>query len=267
MTKEFCFTVDVDRDVNECVPGRRDAVSLRCSGARYTSSEAGTNILLDILDEIGIKATFFAEARTLENINFEAGNNEVAMHGLDHEDMTGKVSGVHITDGELHEIMNTSMSIIKERTGKVPKGFRAPYMRTDARIMNTLKKNGIVYDSSVYADVSKTMYPYDTGNGVIEIPIPVARDGNGKKIFGYLWPMHEGLRKPEDYIKMANCVEDGVFVIATHSWHMTESREGIMDAERIRKNADSVKEIITSVLDSGFRAVRMTDVADAYAGM
>ncbi|MDR0198645.1 MAG: polysaccharide deacetylase family protein [Methanomassiliicoccaceae archaeon] len=258
MTKKFCFTVDVDRDVNICVPGRTAAVSLY-GEARFTSSEAGVNIILDMLDDIGISATFFAEARTLENIGAAFGNNEVAMHGLDHEDMTGHVSGIALTETELNDIMRTSSDIIRDRTGARPKGFRAPYMRTNEMIMDMLPKFGIAYDSSLYSELSGIMRPYDL-RGIKEIPVPSVTGADGKKTYAYLWPMHEGSRTPDGYIRMAEKVEDGVFVLATHSWHMVETREGgiMPDAQRERNVAD-VRDIITKIIDGGFEAVRMID--------
>jgi len=261
MTRSLCFTVDTDRDVNECVPGRKEAVSLRSENARFTSSETGTNIILDLIDEMGIKATFFAEARTLENISVSFGKNEVAMHGLDHEDMTGEVSGIPLNEDELYDIMETSAKIIKERTGTAPKGFRAPYMRINETITNILPKFGVRYDSSLYADLKDTMYPYDLGNGVKEIPVPVGRDNNGKKIFAYLWPMHEGLREHNEYAEMANTVKEGVLTIATHSWHITESISGgVMNEARKQENIGNVRKLLTSVLDSGYKAVTMSEL-------
>ena len=260
--KRLCFTVDVDRDVNECVAGRKEAASRNTNGGvRFTSSEEGTNIILDMLDEIGIEATFFAKARTLENIDASFGKNEVAMHGLDHEDMTGEVSGIKLSDDELDDILGTSSGIIKDRTGQTPKGFRAPYMRTDGRIMDAVKRAGTVYDSSLYAKIGKRSGPYVLANGLREVPVSYRTDENGKKMYAYLWPMHEGVRGPDDYVRMANTIEDGVLVIATHSWHITESISGgIMSPAQKVKNISSVKNILTGILDNGLKTVRMIDL-------
>jgi peptidoglycan/xylan/chitin deacetylase (PgdA/CDA1 family) len=254
--KKFCFSVDVDRDANECMPGNKAAVSSG-GGVRFTSSEKGLDIILDMLDDIGMKATFFAEARTLENIDASFGDNEIAMHGLDHEDMTGELSGIRPSDEELRDIMGKSKDIIKDRTGIEPKGFRAPYMKTDGGIMDLLPEFGIIYDSSVYAEIGTG--PYVTASGISEIPVPVSEDRNGRKIYGYLWPMHEGRRGPEDYTEMADSVDDGIFALATHSWHITESVGGPMDGPRIRENIENVRKVLTAVLDKGFRSVRMID--------
>ena len=258
MMKKLCFSADVDRDMNECVPGSKAAVSSGTDGARFSSSEKGVNMILDMLDDIGIKATFFTEARTLDNIDAALGNNEVAMHGLDHEDMTGELSGIKLSDEELADIMQTSRNIIRDMTGREPKGFRAPYMKIDERILRMLPKFGIRYDSSVYASIGTQ--PYETAGGIKEIPVPFSADGNGKKIYAYLWPMHEGTRTPNDYIEIANSVNDGIFVLATHSWHITESISGgIMDPPRAEENIGNVRKILTSLLDNGFKAARMID--------
>jgi len=259
--RRLCFTVDVDRDANECVPGRRDAVSKGSQDARFSSSEKGADLLLEMLDGIGIKATFFAEAATLRSTDIAFGNNEVAMHGADHEDMTGEISGIPMTDDDLDGIMERSFSAVKDRTGRSPKGFRAPYMRSNEMVMRALARCGLSYDSSLYAPIGKTFRPYDIGNGLKEIPVPTGTDGTGKKMFAYLWPMHEGKRTAGDYINMAGIVEDGVFVVATHSWHIAESAAGGKTGEdRIKINLENTKRVITSILDAGFKASRMADV-------
>jgi hypothetical protein len=57
------FTVDLDRDVNFPDGGNKAGSLDRGNGTapRFTSSEKGAAILQEILDETGIKATFFAE--------------------------------------------------------------------------------------------------------------------------------------------------------------------------------------------------------------
>jgi hypothetical protein len=55
-------------------------------------------------------------------------------------------------------------------------------------------------------------------------------------------------------------MHDGVFVLATHSWHIVESiSKGVMDNDRMRKNIGNVRKIITSLLDNGYKAFRMID--------
>ena len=80
-----------------------------------------------------------------------------------------------------------------------------------------------------------------------------ARDRNGRVIAAYLWPMHEGRRVPEDYIAMAEGMDE--LVLATHTWHMVETREGgVMDDAWVFGNMDRVRQVLEGILDLGFEA-------------
>ena len=257
--RALCFTVDLDRDSNIQMPERIQAGSLdRGAGTapRFSSSEYGLEILSKLLDEMGVKATFFAEGRTLETIR-NAGclsGHEVGVHGYDHEDFT-----LIEDEEERVEILSRSIAAVKDVTGQDPCCFRAPFMNTDEELKAILPGLGIRYDSSDYADVGRTMIP-KTENGLYRIPVPKGIDRNGKKILAYLWPMHESKREPRDYLELSSCVEEGIFVIATHSWHIVESRSvGVMSSERIEQNVENVRKVIESVIDSGFSPLTIPD--------
>ena len=243
ISMKACFTVDLDRDVN-FQDGRKAGSLDRGQGTapRFTSSEKGAGIIQEVLDETGIKATFFAEARTLSETNaFEIiSSNEIAIHGMDHEDIT------LMTVNELETMLPEAADVVKGITGKRPKGFRAPFMKYDERSFPILKKIGIRYDSSSYGNSITEI------NGIREIPVSHGVDIRGRKIAAYLWPMHEGTRSPDDYTELAS--KNDIFVFATHTWHMVESRDrGLMGAEDIRKNKEYLAHIISSLLDNGFK--------------
>jgi len=243
-----CFTVDLDRDVN-FLNGNNRAGSLdRGNGTapRFTSSEIGAKIIQEVLDETGIRATFFVEATTLQRINsFETiCGNEIAMHGMDHEDIT------LMTEAEMETMFGNASDIVKRMTGKRPKGFRAPFMKYDERSFKLLEEAGMVYDSSSYGNTVTRI------GGITEIPVSCGTDADGKRIAAYLWPMHEGVRSPDDYVKLA--MKNNVFVFATHTWHMVESRHrGLMGADERTKNKEHLAHIISSLLDNGFKFVTM----------
>ena len=72
MTGRVMFTVDMDRDVNIPLEGTNRAGSIdRGHGteARFESCEKGMEIILDVLDSFGMKATFFVEGRTSEVVD------------------------------------------------------------------------------------------------------------------------------------------------------------------------------------------------------
>ena len=265
--RRLCFTVDMDRDVNDAAPGKYKAVSLdRGQGCepRFTSSAKGTQVLLDLLDELGVKATFFAEATTLRNtrVGRSMSGHEVAFHGKDHEDFTGARTNINLGYGTMREITESGMSIIRDEVGYNPKGFRSPYMDPNEDMLEFLHEYGIEYDASRYVYAAADTDVYDAEYGLKEIPAVKARDKNGKTLTSYLWPMHEGKRSPADFVEMGDIIEDGTLVIATHTWHMAETREGgVMDDAQVKANADSVRQVLTGLMDLGFRPMTMLEAS------
>ncbi|AIZ57135.1 polysaccharide deacetylase [Candidatus Methanoplasma termitum] len=258
--RALCFTVDLDRDVNIQIEGGRAAGSIdrgSGTGPRFSSSLRGLSILVDLLDEIGMKATFFAEASTLRNVDAETlSGHEVGIHGMDHEDLT-LIKGMD----SKRRIIEDASAVIKDTVGTKPESFRAPYMRIDEETVGLLPEVGIKTDSSRYAAVSGSMMPKRIGSGLWEVPVPEGKDEHGKKITAYLWPMHESKREPEDYLRLASVMDEGAFVLSTHTWHMVESRErGMMSADEIGKNTDNLRKVLEETIDMGMRPLTMADV-------
>lgn len=263
MSRKFFFTVDVDRDVNMQIPGEDAAGSLdRGSGTapRFESSDRGLGILLDILDDIGMKATFFFEGRTAERIDCaRASGHCIGIHGYDHEDLTS------LSDERLEEVVSASFDAVSDNAG-VPICTRAPYMKADDRVLEAFRSIGLSRDSSVYVPVGGSTRPFDMG-GTIELPVPKAKDAAGRTIAAYLWPMHEGKRVPDDYISMAERV-DGPMVLADHSWHMVETREeGVMGPDWERRTAEQVRSVLEGIIASGCEPATMSDASDGFSGI
>ena len=263
--RTLCFTVDLDRDVNEPVLGSVCAASKdrgQGNSPRFSSSGRGTERLVEMLDDLGVKATFFAEARTLHRsgaFNFIKGH-EVALHGMDHEDFSGEKTGIHMDEGDMREIIERSISLVRDCVGYQPKGFRAPYMNADDTLMSFLSEYGIRYDSSYYAYIRPEMLPYRLENRMAEIPVIKGSDSNGRPITSYLWPMHEGERDAQDYIDLARQVESGVFVLATHSWHICETYSGgVLPDEAVEGQIDRIRAIIGTLMDDGFTVRTMSE--------
>ena len=253
--RTFSFTVDVDRDVNLQIPGRVAAGSIdRGSGdaPRFSSTERGLGILLDILDEAGIDGTLFFEGRTAETIDCaRASGHRIGLHGYDHEDLTA------LDDGDLERVLSRSCDAVRDAAGE-PTCFRAPYMKFDRRVLDAVHATtGIADDSSFYTDPAGPWETYGIG-GIREHPVAKSRDSRGKVIAAYLWPMHEGARGPEDYIRMAEGI-DGDLVIADHTWHLVETRSsGPMGPEWERRTREDVLDVVCGILDLGFRPATLS---------
>lgn len=267
--KAVCLTVDLDRDANIRLEGREAAGSIdRGAGTapRYASTEKGLELLSGLLDELGIRITYFAEAETLGSIDCAGclDGHEVGMHGFAHEDLTGG-DGAPLDAERLSDILGRSSDTVADIVGRRPRCFRAPYMKADARLLGMLPSFGVGFDSSEYAAVAPVSLPYSLGGGLTEVPVSEGRDASGRRITGYLWPMHEGRRGPQDFIDLSAGVSEGVFTIATHTWHLCEARErGVMDAEGIAANLANLREVLTGVMDEGFVPMTVPAAAERF---
>ncbi len=242
------YTVDVDRDVNIRIPGRKEAGSIdRGAGTapRFGSSHRGLRNTTDMLDVLGMKGTFFIEGMTAEMIDCSGvSGHGIGIHGYDHEDLTS------LSDTELEETVRMAVDAVTDNAGR-PTCSRAPYMTADDRVLKAFRDVGIRTDSSFYTPVGGSTKPYDI-DGTLEVPVPKAKDASGKTIVAYLWPMHEGKRSPEDYIEMAKSI-DGPMVLADHSWHMVETRDGgPIGKEREKQEIEKVSRILEGIADLGF---------------
>jgi hypothetical protein len=109
--------------------------------------------------------------------------------------------------------------------------------------------------------MSGSLIPERIKEGLWEIPVPEGTDASGKKMAAYLWPMHELKRVPAEYIGLSSQMEEGVFVIATHTWHIVESPDrGMLSNEEIKKDIGNVREVLEGVVDNGITPKTMTDV-------
>jgi peptidoglycan/xylan/chitin deacetylase (PgdA/CDA1 family) len=258
--RALCFTVDLDRDVNIQIPGQTSAGSIdrgSGTGPRFSSSGRGLSLLADMLDDLSMKATFFAEAATLRAVGAGAlSGHEVGIHGVEHEDIAA-INGAEGKRAVLEEAVNT----VKDIVGKAPGSFRAPYMRADDETISLLPEFGIYADSSRYVAMNRSLMPEKMVGGIWEMAVPEGTDADGKKIAAYLWPMHEAKRRPEDYIRMASAMEEGAFVLATHTWHIVESREkGMMSRAEIENNLGNVRKVLEGIADVGIGPMTISEV-------
>lgn len=250
---QFCFTVDLDRDVNIPVPGQRGAGSIdrgRGTAPRFASSERGLVLMSELLDGLSLKATFFAEGRTLLESKDSAGclcGHEVGCHGWDHEDFTA------LSEEEARESVSRSKNTVKDITGTYPKSFRAPYMKPSDRLFRLLSEYGFETDSSAYAGPEGTV-PYETDCGITEVPVLRTADVSGTVRTSYLWPVHEGKRTADRFLELSeNIPDDGVLVICDHSWHLIESRvSGTRSEESVNESLAAVRKILETLSDRGF---------------
>ena len=107
--------------------------------------------ILDTYRKFGLKQSFFIPAWCIEQYPaaIEAmleDGHEIGHHGLIHEDPVA-------TKGKAQKAaFEKALAIHKKRTGKAPRGYRAPLYNVTQQVVDLLIGNGFLYDSSLMAD-------------------------------------------------------------------------------------------------------------------
>ena len=265
--RAVAFTVDVDRDVNLACQGDICSVSNGGKHPRFTSSAKGLELIANLLEEMGVKGTFFWEGRTAEVLSENMDlkdlmrRQEVALHGYDHEDFAGKETGILLNQESTGAILDKGTAALDRAFGKGARGFRAPYQRVTDILLDELRARNFLYDSSDTLEmVDGKVRPYRNKNGLPEIPVCWSRDGRGKKIVSYLWPYHEGKRPIADYLDLVDGFQDGLLVIATHSWHPVESYcSGLRTRDDMDQGIADLITLLEHIEGSGCELVSIAD--------
>jgi peptidoglycan/xylan/chitin deacetylase (PgdA/CDA1 family) len=268
--RRAAITVDVDRDVNQACKGKMAAVSNPFHGSdqpRFSSSRKGLELIVGTLNDLGVRGTFFLEATTAIEISKKADlgklleGHEIACHAYDHEDLTGTDTGVRMDREDIDDILERSVGVLDELFGEERRGFRAPYLHSSDELMDSLRDHGFLYDSSVVEEVRDGLIrPFVSRNGLPEVPIASSRDDRGRKIVGYLWPLHEGKRPIADYLRMVDGFKDGLLVLSTHSWHPVENFcDGQQCEVDVQKGMDDLRKLLNHSLDSSVEFVTVAE--------
>lgn len=247
MMRTVCFTVDVDRDAAWFKEGTHRAITFGSEKAVFEASCEGLVELVNMLNELKMRATFFFEARTAlelsESLDLRAlvKNHEVACHGFDHEDFTGELTGVRLSRESKKAILLDAKSMLERIFGTRVSGFRAPYLHADDELLELLKETGFAYDSSLVSDgVVKKI------RGLYEIPF--LKGGDGKPSL-YLWKLMEGKEEAgavAERVKRA-LSEKGFALLATHSWHAHRSVEEKHAREKACANIEKIRVLLEEI--------------------
>jgi len=270
------LTADVDADANRAAPGRPDAVS-PTGEATYVACGEGLGILLELLGELRLPATFFWEARALERLAERedaliervrsGGPFENGCHGYEHEDFSGARGGVELDATETRGRIERAGRTFESVFGRAPRGFRAPYCRLTNALEAALAGLGYNYDSSRTRRPSSDWHlrPYRLeASGLWEVALCRTRDGRGSPISGYLWQLFEGNRPAEDYLDLLRSLRakcpGGLLPIALHPWHIVLSADGIaLPREGTDAPATRLRRLLTAA--RGLEGIRFTTPA------
>jgi peptidoglycan-N-acetylglucosamine deacetylase len=150
---ELCLSLTFDVDVETPYRFRFADAERRLSQlseGRY-GVRRGLPRVLDLLDEQGIRATFFVPGRTACDFADALGpvvarGHEVAHHGHDHADLSE--CDPDAAEGELVR----GVEALERELGVRPLGYRAPCWTLTPETLELLFDHGFAYDSSLMED-------------------------------------------------------------------------------------------------------------------
>jgi peptidoglycan/xylan/chitin deacetylase (PgdA/CDA1 family) len=169
----IALSFDSDHETNEL---REAGESIgRLSQGQYGNRQ-GIPRILDILERFDVKASFFVPAVTAllypdEQRRVAAEGHEIGIHGWIHE-----------RNSELpleaeRDLQMRSADVLEKISGLRPVGIRTPSWDFSPSTLAITKEMGLLYDSSLMADVDcyeLTMNGENTG--VVELPVEWIRD-------------------------------------------------------------------------------------------
>ncbi|MCW5915818.1 MAG: polysaccharide deacetylase family protein [Ferruginibacter sp.] len=161
--------------------------------------ERQTQIMLDLLDETGNKATFFilgmlAKYRKGLVKQIASRGHEIAIHGQNH------IAMYTMSPKEAKKDLEECMSIVSDITGEKIYGYRAPYFsinETNLWLLEILAELGFEYDSSIFPkkmprygidwfSSENALYDLPNGKQLVELPLTVV------PYLGKRWPVSGG---------------------------------------------------------------------------
>lgn len=166
-----------DIDAESAWTSKEAAHAERLITMSWGSFEARVGVprLLQLLDELDLKATFFTTGWAVDA--YPAMAEEVLKRG--HE--IGHHGYHHLLpdpgDPWIVEEVDRGFDALKRRLGIVPTGYRAPFGEFTAGLLELLKARGIVYTSSFRDDVRPYRHVLADGSpGTIELPVTPSYD-------------------------------------------------------------------------------------------
>jgi peptidoglycan-N-acetylglucosamine deacetylase len=167
------LSFDSDHETNELREGGESIG--RLSQGQYGNRQ-GVPRILHILSQHDVKASFFVPAVTAllypdEQKRVVAEGHEVGIHGWIHE----RNSELPYTNEK--DLQFRSADVLEKVTGARPVGIRTPSWDFSPNTLAITKEMGLLYDSSLMADVDCYELEMDGApTGVIELPVEWIRD-------------------------------------------------------------------------------------------
>jgi polysaccharide deacetylase family protein (PEP-CTERM system associated) len=235
--------------------------------------ERNTHRLLDILDEFGVKGTFFVLGWVAERASgvlqrIVSDGHEIACHGYSHRPLN------RMTPEEFRADLRQSKGILENITGHSVSGYRAPTFsitQDNQWALTVLAEEGFLYDSSVFPihhdrygwtsfprtivrwEGKINVFPISTLR-VLGVNLPFS-GGGYLRVLPY-WLIRESFRR-------VNCRENNSVVLYVHPWEIDSAQPRVpihgFSSFRHYVNIGSMEFKLRRLLDD-FSFGRMDDV-------
>ncbi len=175
----------------------------------WAGVEQGMPKILELLDDKGVKATFFVTAETSKKFpsvvrRIVDEGHELASHGYMHERYD------NLSKHHAATLLRKSLNVLRKHYDVI--SFRAPNLKLPKHMYELLFKNNILIDSSRRAYLSsffREHRPYMV-NGVLEVPVSAT-----SSLLRLPWRLQE---------KIHNLILNGTTVYFAHPWEFVNMR-------------------------------------------
>lgn len=163
------ITFDIDAETPILAEGSVYASHAMAMTHQSYGPDVGVPRLLDILDQVGIKATFFvpgwvAEVRPALAPGIVDRGHEVAHHSYSHR------SATFLTPAEEREDFERALEVFQAQGIEVS-GHRAAMWAATSRTSGLLREHGLVYDSSLMGDDKPYRLIASGERPLVELPV------------------------------------------------------------------------------------------------
>jgi peptidoglycan/xylan/chitin deacetylase (PgdA/CDA1 family) len=164
-----CFFLSFDYDASSAETWKTPDDLSSLSKGRYAPRVAVPRIL-DMLDRLEIKTTFFTPGWTCDNhpdslADIISHGHEIGAHSYAHEKMTD------LSSEKETEVWEKSMAAL-ERIGVKPQGYRAPYWMFGERSISNMQRLGFKYSSNMMDfDMPYMLEHNGKPTGLVELPV------------------------------------------------------------------------------------------------
>lgn len=163
------------------------------SPTKLSRGEYGANVavprILDLLERLGVSATFFTPGHTIESFPVQAGEVHDRGHDIQHHGWSHTHPSTFDSAEAERADIERAIESIRDLTGKKPTGYRSPAWDFSSNTLDIIRDLGFEWDSSQMGHDFQPYYlsttpdappeePYSPGKStdILEFPVAWNRD-------------------------------------------------------------------------------------------